>query len=56
MLLVDENENVDIRLYKDVVHSIGLDAFVLDVLSKSINRSPFSNQYEMKKNISSIAE
>ena len=43
-------------MYQDVITNIGIDAFVLDVLEKSMNRSYFCNQYELKKNIGSIAD
>jgi hypothetical protein len=34
----------------------GIEGFVLDVLARVINRSPFKNQFELNKNLSTIAE
>lgn len=54
-LLVDQDQNVDRETFEDINAKIGFEAFLLELLGNVINHSPFKNQYELSRNLDTIA-
>ena len=51
---MDEDENIDEQAHNEVVCTIGLSNFVLDVLNTVLSKNQFRKQFEMRRNITEI--